>query len=474
MATSHNANVVEFMPPGSDEVYERHEERIVSNVVMAGREVYNEVKFLKPNDFYFTRYRVTWKAIQYLAESDMSIDFMTLYDVLKEMEWLQELNVVDAKSYVRNLPGKILNSDSLVSSARKVQQAGMCRDILQRDLPRIAGAAGNGDLAEVMTLLTAALNDTMTAMAETSELEHLKEVLPTYMDKLTSLQRSQQGQITGVPTGLSGLDMLTGGLQKSDVVILAARPSMGKSSAANTVARNAAMQGKVVALFSLEMSKQQVVQRFLAMQAGVDQQRLHTGQIEDDEWERINYGMEQLNQIPIFIDDTAGISPLEIKNKVKRLIASGTTPDLIIVDYIQLMRSSGGKKTENRVLEIGEISRELKSLARELNVPVLALAQLSRAVEQRQSKIPQLSDLRESGSIENDADLVIFIYREDVYNPESSRPNQADFIIAKHRNGPVGEVATYFHKSHTCFRDLTLTDSEKKYVSSVPDEEEDY
>jgi replicative DNA helicase len=206
------------------------------------------------------------------------------------------------------------------------------------------------------------------------------------------------------------------------------------------------------------MSKEQLVQRLLSMDAGIDQQRLRTGWIEDDEWERIVYAMGTLSEANIWIDDTAGISTVEMRSKARRLLAEHGI-DLIIVDYLQLMQSvsGSGRRNENRVQEISEISRNLKGLARELNVPVLALAQLSRAVESRQSKVPQLSDLRESGSIEQDSDVVMFIYREDVYNPETERKNIADIIVAKHRNGPVGEISLYFQASQTRFHDLELT-----------------
>jgi replicative DNA helicase len=230
---------------------------------------------------------------------------------------------------------------------------------------------------------------------------------------------------------------------------------VGKTSLCLSIAHNSAIRfNQSVAIFSLEMSKEQLVQRLLSMDAGIDQQRLRTGWIEDQEWERIEHAMTTLSTAKIWIDDTAGISTMEMRSKARRLQAERGV-DMIIVDYLQLMQSSiGGRRNDNRVQEVSEISRNLKGLARELNVPVLALAQLSRTVESRQSKVPQLSDLRESGSIEQDADVVMFIYRDDVYNPDSERKNIADIIIAKHRNGPVGEVSLYFQASQTRFRDL--------------------
>jgi replicative DNA helicase len=270
----------------------------------------------------------------------------------------------------------------------------------------------------------------------------------------------RRGKVVGVPSGLTDLDRLLGGFQKSDLIIIAARPAVGKTSLCLTVGRNAAKAGKGVAVFSLEMSKEQLIQRLVSMEGGIDQQRLRTGWIEDEEWERIAIATETLSALPLYIDDTPAITCAEIRSKVRRLISSGVQIDMIIVDYLQLMRAFAGtanQRTDNRVQEVSEISRQLKGLARELDIPVIALAQLSRAVESRQSKIPQLSDLRESGSIEQDSDVVMFIYRDDVYNPDTDRPNQADIIVAKHRNGPVGDVSVFFRKSHTEFRDLEVS-----------------
>jgi replicative DNA helicase len=262
--------------------------------------------------------------------------------------------------------------------------------------------------------------------------------------------------ITGVPTGLTDLDRLTGGLQRSDLITLAARPAVGKSGLAVSIAYNAAMKhNKNIAIFSLEMSKEQLFQRIVAMDARVNQTKLRNGDIDDEDWERIIESLGRLN-IPIYIDDTPAITCAEMKSKLRQMAASGYKPDLVVIDYLQLMKTPGSKRTDNRVQEVSEISRDLKILARELDIPVLALAQLSREVEKRQVKIPQLSDLRESGSIEQDSDIVMFIYRDEVYNPETERPNQADIIIAKHRNGPVGEVAVYFDKKYTRFANLEI------------------
>ncbi len=290
-----------------------------------------------------------------------------------------------------------------------------------------------------------------------ADFEHIRDILDAYYDKLDHLH-NHRGDIVGVPTGFNDLDKMTGGMQKSDLVILAARPSVGKTAFALSLAHNAAVRfGASLAIFSLEMSKEQLAQRLLSMDAAVDQQRLRTGYISDvdDEWTRISLSMGRLSEANIYIDDTAGISMIEMRSKARRLMAERGF-DMLVVDYLQLMQGTGSKGDGNRQQEISEISRGLKGLARELNVPVLALSQLSRAVESRTSKVPQLSDLRESGSIEQDADIVMFIYRDEIYNPETDRPNIADIIVAKHRNGPVGTISLYFQPSQTRFRDLEL------------------
>jgi len=248
----------------------------------------------------------------------------------------------------------------------------------------------------------------------------------------------------GIPTGFADIDKLLGGLQRSDMIILAARPSVGKTSLALSIAHSAAKRyGQRVAFFSLEMSDEQVVQRLISAETAIDSQRLRRGDIADDEWGRFMKAASDLSETLFFIDDTPGISALELRTKARRLHAE-VGIDLIVVDYLQLMR--GDFRSENRVQEISAISRALKALARELNVPVLALSQLSRGVESRSNKRPILSDLRESGALEQDADVVVFIYRDEMYNENTERKNIADIIVAKHRNGPTGSVALYFKK----------------------------
>jgi replicative DNA helicase len=285
------------------------------------------------------------------------------------------------------------------------------------------------------------------------DLRPIRTVLDEYYDRIEYLHQ-HQGEIIGIPTGLADLDKLLGGLQRSDVIVMAGRPGMGKTSLGLSVALQAARRWqKRVALFSLEMSDEQLVQRLVSAETGIDSQRLRLGHIKADEWPTFYQAIRLLSETSIFIDDTPAISALELRAKARRLYAEHGL-DLLIVDYLQLMR--GGTRNENRQQEISFISRSIKALARELNIPILALSQLSRQVESRHDKRPMLSDLRESGSIEQDADVVLFIYRDDVYNPDTEYPNLAEIIVSKHRSGPTGIFSVYFKKHLAQFVDLEV------------------
>ncbi|MGH7218522.1 MAG: replicative DNA helicase, partial [Candidatus Microsaccharimonas sp.] len=284
------------------------------------------------------------------------------------------------------------------------------------------------------------------------DLTSLESILTDSFDRLEELHRNK-GALRGVRTGYRDLDNMTAGLQRSDLIILAARPAMGKTTLVTNLAYNVATIAKQpVLMFSLEMSKEQLVDRMLADASGVDSWNIRTGNLSDDDFGKLSEAMGEMAEAPIYIDDTPGVSVLEMRTKARRA-AHDQPLGLIIIDYLQLMQGSG-RHDGNRVQEVSEISRGLKLLARELNVPVIALSQLSRTVESRSPQIPQLADLRESGSIEQDADIVMFIYREAYYNPETERENVTDLIIAKHRNGPVGKVELYFHPERLRFMSL--------------------
>jgi len=426
---------------------------VLGSIIIDPEAIVQVADFLYADDFYRDAHRSIYEVILRLYEQHQAADFITICD---ELERMNKLDDVGGPGYVTSLINQVPTSGNVEYYGRIVERTAILRRLIHAAGEIAATAYEEGD-ANIALDKAEQLIFSISQRSARADFSAISELLTDYMNKLEQLHE-HRGSIVGVPTGFSDLDRMTGGLQRSDLIILAARPAMGKTSLALSLAHNTALKHKQsVAVFSLEMSKEQLVQRLLSMDAGVDQQRLRTGWIEDDEWERIIYSMGTLSEATIWIDDTAGISTMEMRSKARRLQAEHGV-DLIIVDYLQLMQSSPGTaRNKNREQEISEISRNLKGLAREINVPVMALAQLSRAVESRSSKIPQLSDLRESGSIEQDADIVMFIYRDDVYNPESERKNIADVILAKHRNGPVGEVSLYFQASQTRFRDLEVS-----------------
>jgi replicative DNA helicase len=408
--------------------------------------------YLKADDFYREAHRIIYQAVLDLYETGEPADLITLTDELARQGKLDDIGGV---SYVSSLANQVPTSANIDYYGHIVERTAILRRLIHA-AGQIAAIAYNEPDANAALEQAEKLVFNVSQRITRVDFDPIRETLREYIDKLDRLHE-QRGSIVGVGTGFSDLDKMTGGLQKSDLIILAARPAVGKTALALSLAHNAALRfGQGIAIFSLEMSKEQLVARLLSMDAGVDQQRLRTGYIDDDEWERISESVGRLSELNIFIDDTPSISLIEMRSKARRLMMERGF-QLLIVDYLQLMQGSGaGRGHENRVQEISEISRGLKGLARELNVPVLALSQLSRAVESRQDKKPQLSDLRESGSIEQDSDIVMFIYRDEVYNPETDRKNIADIIIAKHRNGPVGQVSLYFHAAQTRYRDLEL------------------
>lgn len=413
---------------------------------------------LQPTDFYRNAHRIIYESMLHLYQSREPADFLMICDDLERNGRLEEVG--DA-SYITSLVNGVPTSGNVEYYAEIVARASTLRSIIHTSGQVVAEAYESGALdGEVLSKAQQWFYEIASRQQRGNGFVDTESLMGDRMQRLQFLQR-HRGTILGVPTGFRYLDSMTGGLQKSDLIILAARPGIGKTSFALTLAANAAIRyDQKVAVFSLEMSKEQLGDRLLSQEARVDQQRMRTGWIEDDEWDRIARAGDKIAEASIWIDDTAGITSMEMRSKVRRL-QSEQGVDLVIVDYLQLMQASTGKKQENRVQEVSEISRNLKGLARELNVPVLALSQLSRAVESRQSKVPQLSDLRESGSIEQDSDIVMFIYRDDVYNPDSERKNIADIIVAKHRNGPTGEISLYFTPSETSFRDLETTVGEE-------------
>jgi replicative DNA helicase len=414
------------------------------------------------DDFYDERHRYIYDAIVQLNDRHSPIDVLTLADQLKANGTLE---AVGGGSYITELTNFVPTSSHVEQYADIVAQKALRRRLIKaaQDIATL----GFNETNELQELI----EDAETRLFEVSQ-RHIKQditsletILSESFDRLDDLHKDK-GKIRGVPTGFKDMDNVLAGLQKSDLFILAARPSMGKTALALNLAHNVAVQSQQpVLVFSLEMSKEQLVDRMLAMESGVDAWALRTGNLTDADFEKIGQAMGTLSEAPIFIDDTPSITVSELRTKARRE-AHKQPLGLIIVDYLQLM--SGGSKfggEGNRVQEISEISRGLKSVARELNVPLLALSQLSRSVESRSPQIPQLADLRESGSIEQDADVVAFIYREEYYNPESDRRNITDIFIKKHRNGPTGNVELFFDREKQKFRSLDTRHNSQPFDS---------
>ncbi len=404
-----------------------------------------------PDDFYEDRHRRIFEAVLQLYEKHSPIDVLTLSDQLRSTGFL---DMVGGPAYLTELTNFVPTAAHVEKYADIVAQKALRRRLIKAS-QNIVGL-GYDEAKSLQELI----EEAETNLFEVSE-KHIKQdvtsleaILSESFDRLDELHRDK-GKIRGVPTGFKDMDAILAGLQRSDLFILAARPSMGKTALALNLAHNVAVQAsQPVLMFSLEMSKEQLVDRMLAMESGVDAWALRTGNLTDADFEKIGQAMGTLSEAQIYIDDTPGITVSDLRTKARRE-AHQRELGLIIVDYLQLM--SGGSRfggDANRVQEISEISRGLKGIARELNVPLIALSQLSRSVESRSPQIPQLADLRESGSIEQDADVVAFIYREEYYNPETDRKNITDIFIKKHRNGPTGAVELYFDREKQRFRSL--------------------
>ena len=400
-------------------------------------------------DFYDPRHQPIFTAMLKLYESHRPIDLLTLTDQLKSDGELQN---VGGAAYLSELTNFVPSSAHATSYAEIVATAATRRRLASAGAKISEMAfAEDSDIREVLGQAEANLYD-VSEDSEKSDLISIESILTESFDRMEELHRDK-GKLRGVKTGFRDLDRLTAGLQKSDLIVLGARPSMGKSTIAQNIAYNVATkENKAVLIFNLEMSNSQTVDRMLSESSGVDSWNIRTGNLTDDDFAKISDAMGEMAEAPIFFDDTPGMNVLEMRTKARRQ-AHKTPLGLIIVDYLQLM-SGSRNYGDNRVQEISEISRGLKLLARELDVPVLALSQLSRLVEQRPDKRPMLSDLRESGSIEQDADLVLFLYREDMYNPDTDRQHITELILAKHRNGPTGKVELYFHPERLKFMTL--------------------
>ncbi len=436
---------VDRLPPHNIEA----EQSVLGSLLIDRDAIIKVASQVKPEDFYHGANGLIYQAILDLYNRREPTDFLTLSDELTRRERLDQVGGV---AYLSSLLSAVPTAVHVEYYGKIVERSATLRRLIDAGAAIVGIGYRDGiDTEEALDAAERAIFD-VSQRRSSRDFQSISEVLERFFDQIDYLQQNRGG-VVGIATGFADLDQLTGGLQRSDLIILAARPSVGKTALALGVAYGAGVQhGKTVGIFSLEMSAEQLVQRLLATETGVDSHRLRLGQIDDHEWDRISRAFGRLAEAQIFIDDSPGLSVMEIRTKARRLLAEHGV-DLLIVDYLQLMHA---RRSENRVQEISEISRGLKGLARELNIPVIALSQLSRAVESRSDHRPMLSDLRESGSIEQDADIVMFIYRDEVYDPNTEKKGIAEIIVAKHRNGPVGTVNLRFFDKTARFADLEL------------------
>lgn len=434
-------------------------ERTVLGALLLDPEAIVKVSdLLLPDDFYDPVHRTVYQAITELYQQHQPIDFVTVSSRLTDNRRIQD---VGGSAFLADLASNVPTSSHIYQYGQIVKTKAVHRRIIEAgDRIKALGYEVDRPVTELLDEVEKTVFRISNAFLR-EKFVHIREILGARYEKFAEMHETKDDQmVKGVPTGFRALDTKLSGLQPSDLVVLAARPSMGKTALALNIAMNAAIRNrKTVGIFSLEMSKEQLVDRLFASLLGVDSWKLQRGKLEDSDFQNMGPIMDELNKANIFIDDSVASSLPELRAKARRLQMEYGL-DLIIIDYLQLMSTGNNSYAGNRVQEISEISRSLKQIGRELHVPILALSQLSRAVESRPGNIPQLSDLRDSGSIEQDADVVLMLYREDYYEEDSDRQGICDVYIRKHRNGPVGRIELMFKKEQTRFYDLDREHSE--------------
>ncbi|MDD3861305.1 MAG: replicative DNA helicase [Candidatus Gracilibacteria bacterium] len=419
--------------------------------------------FIRGEDFYHDAHKMIYRAIMDLYDKRSPIDLVTLTNILEERK---ELKIIGGASYLASLANEVPTATHIFQYATIVKEKAILRQlILVGDTIKGLGYREDGNVDELIDEAEKTLFGVSQSYIS-DRFVHIKEVLNNTYEKISDLHDpDSKEKYRGIPTGFKSLDNLLSGLQPSDLVILAARPSMGKTAFALNIGENIAKRGKTVGLISLEMSKEQLVERMFCSLLSVDSWKMRTGKLSDDDFAKIGGVMDELNSMKIYIDDSVGNSISELKAKARRLKMEHGL-DVLVIDYLQLMSAGNFSSYQsNRVQEISEISRALKALARDLNIPIIALSQLSRAVEMRPSKIPQLSDLRESGAIEQDADVVLMLYREDYYEEDTDRKGITDVFIRKHRNGPIGHIELAFKKEQMKFLDIEKSRKFDEYAT---------
>ncbi len=439
--TAPQAEIFQNVPPHDDAA-----ELAVLGAMFLDREAASlALEMLTGEDFYRPDHRQVFEAAEELYHSGVPIDMITVKNKLEEKQVFEQIGGLP---FLANISTSVGSSANMRHYAAIVEEKSVLRRLI-RTANNISQMSyeGKTDVNSIMDTAEKGIFDIM-QNRHSDQFHHIRDIAVDSIEKIEDIYRSK-GKLTGVPTGFVDFDQKTAGLQKSDLILLAARPSMGKTAFALNIIQNAAIRSNVpTAVFSLEMSREQLVNRMLCSEAMLDAQRLRTGELTDSDWADLIQAMGPLSQAPIYIDDTPGVTPMEVRSKCRRLkVEKGL--GLIVIDYLQLM--SGNSRNDSRQQEISEISRALKAIAREMEAPVIALSQLSRACEQRADHRPMLSDLRESGAIEQDADVVAFLYRDEYYFPDTEKKNQAELIIAKQRNGPTGTVDLTWMGQYTKF-----------------------
>ncbi|MFF2796681.1 replicative DNA helicase [Lysinibacillus xylanilyticus] len=437
-----NEPMMDRVPPHNREA----EQSVIGAIFLDPQSLITASEILLADDFYHNAHKQIFETMLRLSDQGKAIDVVT---VTEELSAKKEIEDVGGLSYLLELANAVPTAANVAHYAKIVEEKALLRRLIRVATKIVEDGYTRED--EVEALLGEAEKKMMEVAnrKNAGDFKHVKDVLVETFDNIEQLQ-SQKGDVTGIPTGFRDLDNITAGFQRNDLIIVAARPSVGKTAFALNVAQSVAVQAREnVAIFSLEMGAEQLVMRMLCAEGNIDAQVLRTGALTTEDWGKLTMAMGSLSNSGIFIDDTPGVRINEIRAKCRRL-AQENGLGMILIDYLQLIQGSG-KPGENRQQEVSEISRSLKGLARELKVPVIALSQLSRGVEQRQDKRPMMSDLRESGSIEQDADIVAFLYRDDYYDKESESKNMIEIIIAKQRNGPTGTVTLAFKKEFNKF-----------------------
>lgn len=444
------------LPPNSVEA----EQSVIGGLLLENEALDKIADILTASDFYQHDHKTIYEHICKLIEKNRPADIVT---VAESLESTAELSGIGGIAYLGALAQNTPTAANIRRYAEIVRERAVMRKLVIVG-SGIAESAYNPNGRDAQKLLDEA-EAKIFQIAEGGNrtgqgFQDIKELLPQVAERIDMLfSRDDPSDVTGIPTGFSELDTMTSGFQGGDLIIVAGRPSMGKTAFSLNVAENVALDtGLPVAVFSMEMASTQLAMRMIGSVGRLDQHRMRTGRLEDEDWEKLTTALGRLNEAPIFIDEGAGLSSFDIRARARRLHRQCGKLGLIVVDYIQLMSGPAGKQSENRATEISEISRSLKALAKELDVPVVALSQLNRSVEQRPDKRPVMSDLRESGAIEQDADLILFIYRDEVYNPDSPDKGTAEIIIGKQRNGPIGRVRLTFIGEHTRFENFANAD----------------